>query len=64
VNNNKPRTATEKAPNAAVGANVLAALESLAQPVGTFAGSEDLVLRLRNGRITSGDAGNQGGGQN
>jgi hypothetical protein len=38
VNTNKPVTATKKAPNAAVDSSVLAALESLAEPVGTFAG--------------------------
>jgi hypothetical protein len=33
-------------------------------PVGTFAGSDDFVVRIRDGRPTPSDTGDQGGGQN
>jgi hypothetical protein len=33
-------------------------------PLGTFAGSNDFVVRIRDGRPTPADTGNQGGGQN
>jgi hypothetical protein len=32
--------------------------------VGTFAGSKDAVLRIRNGKPIAADTGDQGGGQN
>lgn len=38
-------------------------LENFA-PVGTFAGSKDTVLRIRNGQSVAADTGDQGGGQN
>ena len=47
-----------------VDTNVMAMLEALAQPAGTFAGMEDRILRIRNGQIIPADAGDQGGGQN
>lgn len=34
------------------------------KPVGTFAGTEDLILRVRNGQIVAVDSGDQGDGQN
>jgi len=45
-------------------AAVLSALESLPLPIGTFAGSEDRIVRIRNGQIIPADAGSQGKGQN
>jgi hypothetical protein len=33
-------------------------------PIGTFAGSQDFVLRIRNGKPTPANTGDQGGGQN
>jgi hypothetical protein len=33
-------------------------------PVGTFAGSNDFVVRIRDGKPTPADTGDQGGGQN
>ena len=36
----------------------------LCKPVGTFAGTEDLILRVRNGRVVAVDSGDQGEGQN
>jgi hypothetical protein len=39
-------------------------LESLSKPVGTFAGITDGILRIRDGRPTAMDTGDQGGGQN
>jgi hypothetical protein len=35
-----------------------------AKPVGTFGGSMDFVLRIRNGKAVAADTGDQGGGQN
>ena len=57
---NKNETIKEGLPDT----TALAALESLAQPVGTFAGTEDRILRIRNGQIIPAGAGSQGGGQN
>ncbi len=39
-------------------------LKSLAHRIGTFAGGEDYILRIRNGQIVPPDAGSQGAGQN
>jgi hypothetical protein len=33
-------------------------------PIGTFGGSQDFVLRIRNGNPTAANTGDQGGGQN
>jgi hypothetical protein len=33
-------------------------------PIGTFAGSKDFVLRIRNGKPIAANTGDQGGGQN
>ena len=33
-------------------------------PIGTFAGPQDFVLRIRNGKPIAENAGDQGGGQN
>ena len=33
-------------------------------PIGSFAGSEDFVIRIRNGKLVAADTGDQGGGQN
>jgi hypothetical protein len=35
-----------------------------AKPVGTFGGSIDFILRIRNGKPVAADTGDQGGGQN
>jgi hypothetical protein len=37
---------------------------ALCKPIGTFAGTEDLILRVRNGQIVAVDSGDQGDGQN
>jgi hypothetical protein len=37
---------------------------ALCKPVGTFAGTEDLILRVRNGQVVAVDSGDQGDGQN
>jgi len=34
------------------------------KPVGTFGGSTDFILRIRNGKPVAEDTGDQGGGQN
>ena len=34
------------------------------KPVGTFGGSIDFILRIRNGKPIAADTGDQGGGQN
>jgi len=39
-------------------------LESISIPVGTFAGTEDRIIRIRNGQIVPADTGDQVGGQN
>jgi hypothetical protein len=39
-------------------------LMSMAEPIGTFAGSTDFVLRFRNGELVAENTGDQGGGQN
>jgi hypothetical protein len=61
---NENRTTTKESHGVVLDANVMVVLESLAQPVGTFAGTEDRILRIRNGQIIPADVGNQGGGQN
>jgi hypothetical protein len=33
-------------------------------PIGSFAGSQDFVIRIRNGNVVAADTGDQGGGQN
>ena len=33
-------------------------------PIGTFAGSQDFILRVRNGKPVAANTGDQGGGQN
>jgi hypothetical protein len=42
---------------------VMAVLHSLSQPIGTFGGSEDRIIRIRNGEIIPANTGDQGGGQ-
>ena len=37
---------------------------ALCKAVGTFAGTEDLILRVRNGKVVAVDSGDQGDGQN
>jgi hypothetical protein len=39
-------------------------LMALATPIGTFGGSTDILLRIRNGKPITANAGGQGGGQN
>jgi hypothetical protein len=39
-------------------------LLKMRKPVGSFAGSQDFVLRIRNGKLVAADTGEQGGGQN
>jgi hypothetical protein len=33
-------------------------------PIGGFAGSQDFLIRVRNGKLVAADTGDQGGGQN
>ena len=33
-------------------------------PIGGFAGSQDFLIRIRNGKLVAADTGDQGGGQN
>jgi hypothetical protein len=33
-------------------------------PIGSFAGMQDFVIRIRNGKLVAADTGDQGGGQN
>jgi hypothetical protein len=33
-------------------------------PIGSFAGSQDFLIRMRNGKLVAADTGDQGGGQN
>jgi hypothetical protein len=39
-------------------------LLALSTPVGTFGGSRDILLRIRNGKPVASNVGSQGGGQN
>jgi hypothetical protein len=39
-------------------------LSGAVKPVGTFGGSIDFILRIRNGKAVAADTGDQGGGQN
>jgi hypothetical protein len=40
------------------------ALELSGKPMGTFGGTTDKILRVRNGEAIPADTGDQGGGQN
>jgi hypothetical protein len=42
---------------------VMTVLHSISQPIGGFGGSEDRIVRIRNGQIVPADTGDQGGGQ-
>ena len=33
-------------------------------PIGGFGGSQDFLIRIRNGKLVAADTGDQGGGQN
>jgi hypothetical protein len=39
-------------------------LKAMGIPIGTFGGSHDFVVRIRNGALVAANAGTQGGGQN
>jgi hypothetical protein len=39
-------------------------LMKMAKPIGSFGGVTDYILRFRNGELTAGNTGDQGGGQN
>lgn len=43
---------------------VIAILQSISEPVGSFGGSEDRIIRIRNGQVVAADIGRQGEGQN
>jgi hypothetical protein len=64
ANEKRNMRTTKRDQESLLDANVLALLESLAQPVGTFGGTEDRIVRIRNGQIVPANSGNQGGGQN
>jgi hypothetical protein len=38
--------------------------EFIGEPIGTFAGTQDRILRIRDGKKVPADTGEQGGGQN
>jgi hypothetical protein len=42
----------------------LEALAATGIPIGTFAGTTDMVVRIRNGKPIAANTGGQGGGQN
>jgi hypothetical protein len=35
-------------------------LVTMGKPIGTFAGSEDFIMRIRNGKLVTADTGDQG----
>ena len=35
-------------------------LVTMGKPIGTFAGSEDFIIRIRNGKLVTADTGDQG----
>ena len=39
-------------------------LPKMRTPIGSFAGSQDFLVRIRNGKLVAADTGDQGGGQN
>ena len=47
-----------------LGANSLNALDFISIPVGSFAGTLERILRIRDGKQVPADTGDQGGGQN
>jgi hypothetical protein len=47
-----------------VTSEVIAILQSISEPVGSFGGSEDRIIRIRNGQVVAADIGRQGEGQN
>jgi hypothetical protein len=50
--------------NSGISANSLNALEFISVPIGTFAGTQDRIIRIRDGKQVPADTGDQGGGQN
>jgi hypothetical protein len=44
--------------------NSLGPSEFIGEPIGTFAGTQDRILRIRDGEKVPADTGEQGGGQN
>ena len=54
--------AESKVPGA--GVSLPAEVLALCKPVGTFAGTEDLIVRVRNGQVVAVDSGDQGDGRN
>jgi hypothetical protein len=60
---NDKRTGTS-GPKGSPSVNLPVDLTRMAKPVGSFAGTTDLILRLRNGVLVVSDTGDQGGGQN
>jgi hypothetical protein len=57
-------TTTKEHTKTVLDVGAMALLESLAEPIGTFGGTEDCILRIRNGQVIAADVGKQGGGQN
>jgi hypothetical protein len=39
-------------------------LPEMRAPIGSFAGAQDFLVRIRNGKLVAADTGDQGGGQN
>jgi hypothetical protein len=61
LNDQKRRTGDpEESPFTISTANLV----TMGKPIGTFAGSEDFIIRIRNGKLVTADTGDQGGGQN
>jgi hypothetical protein len=58
------QTVRTKEQGAGADAGDRSTLESICAPIGTFAGSEDRIVRIRKGQIVPADTGDQGGGQN
>jgi hypothetical protein len=58
------QTVRTKEQGAGADAGDRSTLESISAPIGTFAGSEDRIVRIRKGQIVPADTGDQGGGQN
>ena len=60
-NDQKRRTGDPKESSFAIST---ANLVTMSKPIDTFAGSEDFIMRIRNGKLVTADTGDQGGGQN
>jgi hypothetical protein len=55
--------ATKAECETALTSEVIAVLHAISQPIGSFGGTEDRIVRIRNGQIVTADTGDQGSGQ-